>query len=574
MIRELLTALGKNHDSALRRLLVRAGVAALAQGFALALLVPVLRALLGPAPGTAWSPYLAFAVCAAIAVAAQFSAQKHGFTVGVAVARQLHERLGVAIARVPLGWFTKTRIGALTRMNTDQVLGVMNVPAHLLRMVANGVLTPVAILLALCFIEPRMALALALAAPVLYAVQRFSAGRIQRADAERGVSATDTANRILEFAQNQPVIRAFGGRTALDDALQAGKAAEQKMLWRSLPGLVSFDLTLRLVIVIVLALGVELLLDGAVDAPTLLALLVLLVRCAEPVATLAELGAALRLARNSLHGINEVLAVQPLAEPTLPRRPERFDVEFDEVRFGYDDRQVLRGVSFALPERGITALVGSSGAGKSTVARLLGRFADVDDGEVRIGGVPVREIATEDLMSSVSFVFQDTYLFDGSLRDNIRIADPTASDERIREVATKAGLGDLDIELAAGEEGLGLSNGQRQRVSIARVLLKDAPIVVLDEPTSALDPEHGAIVRATVTELARTKTVLVIAHRLDIVVHAGQVLVLDDGLVVERGTHDQLLAAHGRYARLWQAHEHAHGWRLTTASTHDALDPA
>ncbi|ONM46313.1 ABC transporter ATP-binding protein [Nocardia donostiensis] len=563
MITALLAALGPSYSPAFRRLLVRAAIAAILQGVALALLVPLLRAVLSDDPSSGWPAFAAFAVCSVLALGAQFSAQKHGFAVGSAVARQLHARLGDAIARLPLGWFDQAKIGMLTRMNTDQVLGVMEVPAHLVRLLANGLLTPAAIVVVMAAFEPRLALALTLSAPVLYGVARWSAQRIQRADSERGATAVETANRILEFGRHQPVLRAYDGGKPLDDALRANYAADRRMLWRAVPGLVVFGVTLRLVFVGVLALGVWLLLDDRSAAPTVIAVLVLATRFVEPVATLAELGGALRLARNSLNEINEVLRTPALPEPEQPRRPDRYDVEFRDVRFGYDDQMVLNGVTCTIPERGVTALVGFSGAGKSTMTRLLARFADPDAGQIRIGGVPVDQIATDDLMSLVSIVFQDVYLFDGTVLDNVRIGDPDADEQRVLDAVTRAGLSDLHAELSTGEGGIQLSGGQRQRVSIARALLKDAPIIVLDEPSSALDPENDAIVRATITELAATKTVLVIAHRLETVTQADQVLVLADGRITEQGTHDELIAANTHYAQLWRARERARGWQLT-----------
>ncbi|OQS13382.1 hypothetical protein B0T36_19965 [Nocardia donostiensis] len=563
MITALLAALGPSYSPAFRRLLVRAAIAAILQGVALALLVPLLRAVLSDDPSSGWPAFAAFAVCSVLALGAQFSAQKHGFAVGSAVARQLHARLGDAIARLPLGWFDQAKIGMLTRMNTDQVLGVMEVPAHLVRLLANGLLTPAAIVVVMAAFEPRLALALTLSAPVLYGVARWSAQRIQRADSERGATAVETANRILEFGRHQPVLRAYDGGKPLDDALRANYAADRRMLWRAVPGLVVFGVTLRLVFVGVLALGVWLLLDDRSAAPTVIAVLVLATRFVEPVATLAELGGALRLARNSLNEINEVLRTPALPEPEQPRRPDRYDVEFRDVRFGYDDQMVLNGVTCTIPEHGVTALVGFSGAGKSTMTRLLARFADPDAGQIRIGGVPVDQIATDDLMSLVSIVFQDVYLFDGTVLDNVRIGDPDADEQRVLDAVTRAGLSDLHAELSTGEGGIQLSGGQRQRVSIARALLKDAPIIVLDEPSSALDPENDAIVRATITELAATKTVLVIAHRLETVTQADQVLVLADGRITEQGTHAELIAANTHYAQLWRARERARGWQLT-----------
>jgi ATP-binding cassette subfamily B protein len=238
------------------------------------------------------------------------------------------------------------------------------------------------------------------------------------------------------------------------------------------------------------------------------------------------------------------------------------------VRFGYAATPVLDGVDLRIPAGSTTALVGPSGAGKTTVTKLVARFFDVDAGSVRIGGVDVREISTAELERNVSLVFQDTYLFDGSIEDNIRIGFPGASAQQVREAARRARVDTIAERLPGGwsarvgEGGRLLSGGERQRVAIARALVKDAPIVLLDEATSALDAANEAAVHEALAELGRGRTLLVIAHRLTTIAGADQIAVLDGGRVVEQGRHGELLAEGGRYARLWAERERARGWRL------------
>jgi len=590
VIGRLLGALGPDHSRPLRRLLVLLAATAVLQGVAFVLLVPVLRALLGSAAGAAdlghdpvggsgpdpaavWPPLAGFAAAALAYLAVAFTAQNMGFRVATAIARRLHHRLGEAIVALPLGWFTPGRVGELTRLNGQSVLQVMQLPAHQLRPLSTAVITSATVLVGMYAVDVRLALAITVAAPVLVAVLLVSNRLVARSDRGRDAVIHEAAARVVEFAQAQPVLRAFGrtddGYRLLDDALVAQRDADRRMIGLAVPGLVAFAFAVRALFATLLVLTVYRALGGSLDAPTALAVLVLSARFTESIGTGAELGASLRLSGNALDRVTEVLETPPLPEPAEPRRPDRHDVVFDHVGFGYRAGEpVLRDVSFTLPERTLTALVGPSGAGKTTVARLLARFFDTDAGAVRIGGVDVRDIAGDDLMAAVAMVFQDVYLFEGTLADNVRLGRPGADDAELAHIGALAGLDQVVAELPdgwdtrVGEGGTTLSGGQRQRVSIARALLKDAPIVVLDEATAALDPENDATVGAAIAELARRRTLLVIAHRLQTVLAADQILVLRDGVIAERGRHAELLGAGGTYTEFWRRRSQAAGWRL------------
>ncbi|PSK58111.1 Iron import ATP-binding/permease protein IrtB [Streptomyces sp. 111WW2] len=585
MIRQLYRVLGPEGSRPLNRLLVLQCAAAVLQGVAFALLVPVLRALLGPAPDDVWPWLTAFAGCALAHAVLQGAAVSGGFTVGSQLSRVLHQRMADQALRLPLGWFDAGRTAEFSRLAGQNVIQVMSTPAHLLRPFISSLLTPAILVLATFFFDVRTALVLLVCAPVLFAVQAASSAVMRRLDLGRDAAIGESADRVLEYARNQPVLRAFGrtaeGYGALDDALVAEARADRRLIARGLPGLVSFSFATRLVFALLLALGVSWQLDGSLTVPTLLALLVLLVRLIDGVSSAAEAGAGMRIARNTLERLGAVLDEPPFPQPAEPRTPRDASVEFDKVGFRYDGgadpvagaaaRPVLNDVTFRLPERSMTALVGPSGAGKTTIAHLLARFRDTTEGTVRIGGVDVREIGADDLADHVSLVFQDVYLFDGTIEENVRIAAPHADSGQLAEAAALSGLDRVVEELPegwatkVGEGGARLSGGQRQRVSIARALLKDAPILVLDEATAALDQENEALFAQAVRALAARRTLLVIAHRLSTVVGADQILVLEDGEITERGTHDDLVAAAGTYASFWERRAQAHGWRLESA---------
>ncbi|MGA5560604.1 ABC transporter ATP-binding protein [Streptomyces platensis] len=583
MIRQLYRVLGPEGSRPLNRLLALQCGAAVLQGIAFALLVPVLRALLGPDPNDVWPWLTAFVVCALAHAVLQGAAISGGFTVGSQLSRVLHRRMADQALRLPLGWFTAGRTAEFSRLAGQNVIQVMSTPAHLLRPFISSLLTPATLVIATFFFDVRTALVLLVCAPVLFAVQLASTAVMRRLDLGRDAAIGESADRVLEYARNQPVLRAFGrtaeGYGALDEALAAEARADRRLIARGLPGLVSFSFATRLVFALLLVLGVSWQLDGSLTVPTLLALLVLLVRLIDSVSSAAEAGAGMRIARNTLERLGAVLDEPPFVQPAEPKTPRDASVEFTGVGFRYDGgsvdraatRPVLNDVTFRLPEHSMTALVGPSGAGKTTIAGLLARFRDTTEGTVRIGGVDVREIAADDLAAHISLVFQDVYLFDGTIEENVRIAAPEAEPGELAAAAALSGLDRVIAELPdgwatkVGEGGARLSGGQRQRVSIARALVKDAPILVLDEATAALDQENEALFAEAVRTLADRKTLLVIAHRLSTVVSADQILVLEDGEITERGTHDDLVTAGGTYASFWERRARAHGWRLEAA---------
>lgn len=583
MIRALLTVSGSGATQTLRRNLAGLVAEAILMGFGFALLVPLFRALLSTDDDTAWVWLAAMGAVLAIYVAVRYRTQLAGYRAAIGLAETLFTRLGDHIARLPLGWFTADRVGPVGRLTSQGVIDVMGVPAHLLRPLVTAFVTPATVIALMFFFDWRLALAALITAPVAALVYRWSGNLVQRTDRRSDAAAAEAAGRIVEFAQMQPVLRAFGrtaeGHRQLDVALCDQRDAGRAQIFTVAPALAAFVLVVQLAFTIILLFGVNLALGGRIDLPELLALLVLAVRYVEPLIAAADLGGALRISRNSLERMDELLSTQPLAEPASATRARGSAIVFDAVDFAYGEAKVLDGVSFTAPERRMTAIVGPSGSGKTTILRLIARFWDTTSGTVSIGGADVRDIATEDLMAQISVVFQDVYLFDGTIEENIRLGRPGASDAQVREAVRLARVDEIAARLPSGmasrvgEGGTALSGGERQRVSIARAILKDAPIVLLDEATAALDPVNEAAVQQALRALTREKTLVVVAHRLPTVRAADQIVVLDQGRIVEQGSHDALLALEGRYAAFWSERRRAAGWRLArSAKGNDSLN--
>ena len=415
----------------------------------------------------------------------------------------------------------------------------------------------------------------------MYVTYQWAMRTVARADDAADKAAAEANDRVVEFVRAQPVLRSTGsgkrGRALLESALHEQDAAGRRQSAAMAPGRTAFIAVVHLAVAAVVVVGAVLGLDGSVGVAELVALLVLVVRFAEPVSGMAELGGSLRAARGALRRLDDVLTTRPLPEPPHPgKSPADASLELRDVRFSYDasagERPLLDGVSVRLPAHTTTAVVGPSGSGKTTLIRLLARFWDVDGGAVLVGGRDVRALDTDTLTDQFAMVFQDVYLFDASIRENVRLGRPGASDEEVDEAARLSRVDEIVERLPqgwdtpVGEGGTALSGGERQRVSLARALLKDAPVLLLDEATSSLDPANEAAVQQTLDALSGKRTLVVVAHRLQTVVGADRIVVLDGGRIAETGTHQELLALGGRYSAFWQERSRAHGWSLRSAA--------
>ncbi|WP_280342558.1 ABC transporter ATP-binding protein [Nocardia abscessus] len=477
--------------------------------------------------------------------------------------RQLAAHLG----RVPIGWFSQRRTGELAKVVSEDVSALHPFIAHAPGELVSAFVVPLVSLVYLCTVDWRLTLITLV--PVLLAVAlvplMMTPAR-QREQSEFDAAMGRIADSVVEFVQGIAVVKAFGGgdrahrrfRTAVDDF------ADTFLRWARGLSPIAAGMQLALappfVLLVVLLGGTVRITGGGMAAADLLPFLLLGLGLTAPVAALGHGFDDMQAAGRAVGRIRDVLDVEPLPEPAHPATPRGHRVELRDVRFGYDaDREVLRGIDLVLEPGTVTALVGPSGSGKSTLVQLLPRFFDPTHGTITLGGIDLREIGSRQLYQAVSFVFQDVRLLRASVADNIALAVPRADRQEVVHAAQLAGIHTRILELPHGYDTVlgdeaGLSGGEAQRLALARALLADTPVLVLDEATAFADPQTEQAVRHALASLQGDRTILVIAHRLETIAEADTVVMVEDGVIVERGAPAQLLAGQGKFAAFWQSH--------------------
>lgn len=527
----------------------------------------------------AWTWFSAFVALYAVEALCRLSELRYQYEDWARVMSDLRLGLGERLRAMPLRELEKRTAGDLSALVGGNVAYASMGASQVAFLFVQAAVVPLVLVVVVLAVDWRVGAVLLLtlpaAVPFVRAIQRRSGAGL------RATSTADAAaaSRLVEYVQGLPVLRATGqagtSSRRLDDALkQQTRVMSETQKSLTLPSVVATT-AMQVAIVAAVAVGAGLVLDARMTAPLLLAVTVAAVKLAEPLANAASMIAVFELSEASLDRIAEVMDSEPLPVGAPGGTLDRFDVAFEDVAFRYhptDSEPVLEGLSFSLPAQSLTALVGPSGSGKTTVTKLITRYADPDSGTIRIGGTDLREIDPKEIYRHVAVVFQDVYLFDDTIRANIAMARPDASDAEVEAAARAANVHEFVSRLPhgydtrVGEIGGALSGGERQRVSIARAILKDAPIVLLDEPTAALDSESEVAVQGAIDALVADKTVLVIAHRLSTVTGADQILVIDEGRVAERGSHFELLEAGGRYADMWRAQAGARRWKVSATA--------
>lgn len=490
---------------------------------------------------------------------------------------EIRMQLVQKMVRLPLGFFSRRASGELKKIMSDDVEHIELFIAHHIPDIVTALLFPLILVSYMFAVDWRLAIVvLAVLAMAFYVMGRMYTGKKIREVSKRYVETLGRMNAsIVEYIRGIQVVKTFTESTnayrKLNDDIKEYRKFANEVNVQYQPTYVGFLTILSSALLFIIPVAVWLFVGSASYAtfvPVLLMFLFFGVAVFFPVLKLLWIGSFLNQNNMGVQKIDDILYMDEIEEPDIPRHPKDASVEFRNVSFAYDTTPILKAISFISHPGTITALVGPSGAGKSTVAMLAARFWDVQSGEILIGGVPVKEIPTSVLMDNVAFVFQDNMLFFDTIEENIRMGNKTATFEEVARAACAAQCHEFieslpnGYQTLVGEGGIYLSGGEAQRIALARAILKDSPIILLDEATAFADPENEGKILAAFSHLIKGKTVLVIAHRLSTITNADRILYVDKGVIAEQGTHEQLLALKGEYARMWETYNRAKRWTI------------
>ena len=481
------------------------------------------------------------------------------------ILKTIRQMLLEKLPRLPLGTVMDTSSGKLKQTIVDQVDSMETTLAHLFPEMTANITAPVLTLIFLFVLDWRLALLSLVVFPVAFFFMMMVMGGYAKDFAGAVQATNEMSGAMIEYINGIEVIKAFNqGKKSyarLADKVRANAQYYYDWMRRSQLGMSMAYAFFPAQMLTVLPLGWVFYLHGSLMPETFITVIILSLGMSAPIVAAFNFVDTLAQVTTTVAQVDEILKAEEQAHPDSPVHFDGHDIEIKDVRFGYHDGQeILHGVSMHIPQNSMTALVGPSGSGKSTLAKLIAGFWDVKQGSITMGGHDLTDIPLHQLYDQVAFVSQDNYLFDDTVRENIRMGRRTASDAEVEAAAHAAGCDSFirtlenGFDTMVGGGGAHLSGGERQRIAIARAMLKDAPIIVLDEATAYIDPENEAVIQKAVAKLVENKTVIVIAHRLSTITNADNIAIVKDGKIEAQGTHQSLLESNALYKEMWQAH--------------------
>ncbi len=473
---------------------------------------------------------------------------------------------------LPMGYFNENSLGAITSVTTNTMDNLSGVSTRVVMLVTEGIFSTAVMTLAVFLFDWRVGLLIIAGLAIYYAVNHALQRKSEKTTSRKLAGDTAVVERVLEFIKGIAEVKSYSltGKynRKLESAIDENAAANIDMELKLQPLMWAQNAVAKLIDVGVVVLSIILYTGGRMELLNCVMLCICSFLLTEGLEQAGTQSSLLRVVDTCVNQATDILNLPAMDISGAELRPDQHDLCAENIRFSYGEKPIIGGITLDIPERTTTAIVGPSGGGKTTLCHLLSRFWDVDGGQVTLGGHDVREYDMDSLMQNFSFVFQSVYLFHDTIANNIRFGQPDAPMEKVITAAKKARCHDFIMKLpqgydtVIGEAGSSLSGGERQRLSIARAMMKDAPIIILDEATANVDPENEKELMEAVSELTQEKTVIMIAHRLKTVRHADQILVVDKGQIVQRGTHEELMAQDGIYRHFISGREQAVGWKL------------
>lgn len=485
-----------------------------------------------------------------------------------------HKRIEIAehMRYLPMGYFNQNSLGQITSVTTNTLESLADVATRVVMMTLEGFLTAGTITVFVFIYDWRIGLIL-LAGLILFllpnGLMRWQAGNVSEAKQQ---ADTDLVAVVLEYSQGIAEVKNYNivqsSAKKLSRAIENKRHLDTKLTWVTLPYIALQGMITKLTGTIIGLLSIYFYLQGSMSLLICIMMLISAFMIYESLDGVGSFFSLLRIVDLSVDMINKVLSIKPMDISGKDLQPKTSNIKLDHVSFSYESKKIIDDVSLDIPEKTTTALVGPSGSGKTTLCNLIARFWDVESGSISLDGHDVKEYSYDSLIRNFSFVFQTVYLFEDTIENNIKFGKPDASHEEVVAAAKKAACHDFILsfpegyQTKIGEGGASLSGVERQRISIARAIIKDAPIIILDEATANIDPENEEALMQAIYSLTKNKTIIMIAHRLKTVEHADQIIVLAQGRIVEQGKHQELLAKQGLYNRFIQERRSASSWRI------------
>lgn len=487
--------------------------------------------------------------------------------------------IGERLKYMPMGYFNEHNLGHITSITTNTAENLQDVATRVIQMFLQGVINTFVITLMLCIFDFRIGLITIAGILLFWLVNSLMQRKSVKVSPEKEKADEKIVGAVLEYVQGISVVKSYNllhqANKKIDNAIDECERVNFGLEKTFVPFQGMQSIVLKLAAASMILASILIYLQGNMPLVNCLLLIISSFMVYSHLETAGIYSALLRIVDLSVDKINGLFKTPVMDEKGIDVQANQYHIKGKNISFSYDERKILDNVSFTIPQNTTTAIVGPSGGGKTTLCSLIARFWDVDSGSITIGNRDVREYKLDNLLSCVSMVFQNVYLFNDTIANNIKFGKPEATEAQVEEAARKACCHDFISKLPEGyntligEGGSTLSGGEKQRISIARAILKDAPIIILDEATANVDPENEKQLQSAIKELTQNKTLIMIAHRLKTVRNADQILVVADGGIVQRGTHKELMEEGGIYANFIGMREKAVGWKLKTPVSHN-----